>query len=140
MKRIVIGVDGSPGAAAALDWGLSEARLRDASVDVVHAYHSPVSGELPPGGEVSDEMAAAATGVVDEALATVDASGVDVRRRVEHGPAAAVLVAAASGADLLVLGSRGRGGFAGLLLGSVSQQCTHHAPCPVVIVRSPRDT
>jgi len=64
--------------------------------------------------------------------------GVPVERSVVEGPAAQVLLRAAAGADLLVLGSRGRGGFAGLLLGSVSQQCAHHAPCPLVIVRRPR--
>jgi nucleotide-binding universal stress UspA family protein len=62
-------------------------------------------------------------------------TGVDVTQIVRQGQAAEVLVAEAKEAELLVVGSRGRGGFAGLLLGSVSQQCAHYAPCPVVIVR-----
>ena len=62
-----------------------------------------------------------------------------VERVVTEGPAAQALVEAAEDADLLVVGSRGHGGFTGLLLGSVSQQCAHHAPCAVVIVRKPRE-
>jgi nucleotide-binding universal stress UspA family protein len=64
-----------------------------------------------------------------------DAGDIRIERRVVEGAAAAVLVEESRGADLLVVGSRGHGGFAQLLLGSVSQQCAHHAECPVVIVR-----
>jgi nucleotide-binding universal stress UspA family protein len=65
-----------------------------------------------------------------------DADDVKIERRVVEGPAASVLVDESRAADLLVVGSRGHGGFTGLLLGSVSQQCAQHAECPVVIVRS----
>jgi nucleotide-binding universal stress UspA family protein len=61
-------------------------------------------------------------------------AGVEVEQEIREGPAAPVLIEAGRGAALLVLGSRGRGGFAGLLLGSVSQQCAQHPPCPVVIL------
>jgi nucleotide-binding universal stress UspA family protein len=70
------------------------------------------------------------------ALRQAQAAQLTVESRLERGSAAAVLVAASGGATLLVVGSRGRGGFAGLLLGSVSQQCASHARCPVVIVRA----
>ena len=66
-----------------------------------------------------------------------EGDGVEIERRVVEGAPGAVLVEESRGADLLVVGSRGHGGFAGLLLGSVSQQCAHHAECPVVIVRAP---
>ena len=68
-----------------------------------------------------------------------EAAGVEIDRAVVEGAAAPTLIEAAAGSDLLVLGSRGHGGFAGLLLGSVTQQCAHHAPCPLVIVRAHKD-
>jgi nucleotide-binding universal stress UspA family protein len=79
---------------------------------------------------------------LDSWMATVADEGdsIDVERDVVEGPAASVLVRAAEGAELLVVGSRGHGGFAGLLLGSVSQQCAHHASCPVVIIRGREHT
>lgn len=66
-----------------------------------------------------------------------EAEGVEIEQRVVQGSAGGALVEAARDADLLVVGSRGHGGFVGLLLGSVSQQCVHHAPCPAVVVRHP---
>jgi len=74
---------------------------------------------------------------VTEAIHAVAGSGsnVQVSAQVREGDAAQILIAAAAGADLLVVGSRGHGGFTEALLGSVSQHCVHHAPCPVVIVR-----
>ena len=138
--RIVVGVDDSPGAAAALRWALEEARLRGATLDVVHAWHQFIPVALP--GAVTrepgrDDLEAAArelvTKVVDDVVGPSDPT-VTVRVELGQGSPADVLITGAADADLLVIGSRGRGGFAGLLLGSVSQQCAHHAPCPVVIV------
>jgi nucleotide-binding universal stress UspA family protein len=140
---IVVGVDHSAGAKAALQFALEEARLRQATLRVVHAYQFGYIGAIglegaPPalGGELEDFRQAAAA-ALDETLREVGAEtdGVAIERRVDQGSAAAVLVEESRGADLLVVGSRGHGGFAQLLLGSVSQQCAQHAFCPVVIVR-----
>ena len=144
MGRIVVGVDSSAEAAAALRWALDEARLRHASLEVVHVWVFPTIGELP-GGAVNafvNDLERAATDLLDRVVDPIVGTdpGVEVERRVLEGAAASVLVEAAAGADLLVVGSRGRGGFAGLLLGSVAQQCLHHATCPVVVVRRKDET
>lgn len=138
-RRIVVGVDGSEHAARALRWALDEARIRAATVLAVHAWQYPSVGVTGfPVPEVAMEgIAQSAQETLDHAIDDQDdqmADGVDVERCLVMGPAAQALLDAARGADLLVLGSRGRGGFAGLLLGSVSQQCAHHSPCPVVLV------
>lgn len=137
MGRIVVGVDGSDPAARALRWAVGEARIRSASVHAVHAWQFPiVAGPMgtfiPPPPE--EDMHKEAHRVLDEALDLVDTSGVEVSREVVEQGAARALLGASKDADLLVLGSRGLGGFRGLLLGSVSQQCAQHASCPVVIV------
>lgn len=140
MSVIVVGVDGSEDSRHALGWALAEAELRGASVQAIHAWSLPVAF----GGPTMPPQAFEPTTVHDHARESLDAAvdevaggspSVEVERIVERGAAADVLVRAAEHADLLVVGSRGRGGFAGLLLGSVSQQCAHHAGCPVVIVR-----
>lgn len=141
---MVVGVDDSAGAATALRWALEEARLGVANLRVIHAWDWPYRGHL---GEVADRTLGAKgfdaaarvvlSTLVDEALHGTD-SGVRIEQQVAEGSPAHVLIDAATGADLLVVGSRGRGGFEGLLLGSVSSQCAHHAPCPVVIVPPPR--
>src|SRR3954468_14359951 len=138
--RIVVGVDGSDGSVHALRWAVTEARLRGASVDVIHSWHYPYAAYT--------EVTGMAAGVVDRAelekvgqevlQQTVDAvagggEGVQVNAGLGQGGAAASLLHAAVGADLLVVGTRGHGGFTGLLLGSVSQHAVHHAPCPVVV-------
>ena len=139
-QRIVVGVDDSSGAKLALRWARAEAALRGATLDIVHAYQYPVTLAVPGAPLVPredfDKAARHALDAVlrsegfDEGYATAEAI-------VSSGSAAGLLIEVARGADLLVVGSRGRGGFAGLLLGSVSQHCVHHAPCPVVVVRGP---
>lgn len=143
MALIVVGVDGSPQARAALEWAAAEARLRGAKLRVVHAWHLPAAtygsgGFVPPVGmEWEDDLQAAARTGLDKAVddASELLAGIDVERQLGEGPAAAVLTQAAEGADMLVVGSRGLGGFKELLLGSVGHQTAQHASCPVVIVR-----
>lgn len=149
----MVGVDGSAGSVAALRWALAEAQARGAPLRIVHAYEVPrlPLGELGVGGpgmavpplpaDELDRLRAAseaqARRVVDSTLEQAESAakdGIDIQRDVIEGPATPVLIEAGRGAALLVLGSRGRGGFAGLLLGSVSQQCAQHPPCPVVIL------
>jgi nucleotide-binding universal stress UspA family protein len=134
---IVVGVDGSEASKAALRWALDEARLRGAPLRVLYAWAPPLV--IGPGVALpeTDQVDAEAEGerMLDSAIAELGAEGVDVERAAVRGLPSRVLVEAAGGADLLVVGSRGHGGFAELLLGSVSHQCAHHAPCPVVIVR-----
>ncbi len=142
--RIVVGVDGSPSSKAALRWAVRQAELTGASVEAVTAWHLPVvAGGVPfaPAGILDGtDFGEIAAKALSEAISqTVDAvSPVKISSTVTEGDAAHVLLEAADGADMLVVGSRGHGGFTGALLGSVSQHCAHHAHCPLVIVREPR--
>jgi nucleotide-binding universal stress UspA family protein len=137
MAMVVVGVDHSNEAKAALRFALEEAHCRGAKLLVVHAI-DPFSTYPSLAVDVS-----AVRGAADQLLedATNDVNreddGVEIERRVVEGAPGAVLVEESREADLLVVGSRGHGGFVGLLLGSVSRQCAHHAECPVVIVRPP---
>jgi len=143
MNLVVVGVDQSDGAKAALAFAHEEARLRNATLRAVHAWqfgyigYTGFEGAVPAlGGDIA-ELRAAAVAALDATVRAVlpDPGGVEIEQRVVEGTAGAVLVDESSRADLLVVGSRGHGGFAQLLLGSVGQQCAHHAACPVVIVR-----
>lgn len=144
MEKIVVGLDRSDGARAALRFALEEARLHGATLHAVHVWeipYTPVSGApvFVIGGlpEYERGVAEDAQKVVHDLLAEVGDHGVTVEEHVERGGAAHVLVEMSKDADLLVVGSRGHGGFAGLLLGSVSSQCVHHALCPVAVVHPP---
>ena len=142
MSEIVVGVDGSPASKAALAWALEEARLRGATLRAVHAWTvvTTFAVDAPPVFLPSLMEAAESEAEQTLSAAVAEVAGehpdVPIERSVVEGPAAERLLAAAAGADLLVVGSRGHGGFHGLLLGPVSQQCAHHATCPVVIVRT----
>ena len=152
----MVGVDGSTGARHALDWAIDEARLRKVRLRVVHAwmfgyiggsantYRSwgASVGAYTSVGEDLQDVRSAAEDLVAQAIndARADVSGVEIERSVVQGAAAKVLIDAASADDLLVVGSRGHGELAGLLLGSISQQCVHHSPCPVVVVRPRTDS
>jgi nucleotide-binding universal stress UspA family protein len=135
--KIVVGVDGSEGSDCALQWAVAEGALRDARVIAVNAWEVPYLGELAGSREYQSarvEYEHRANEVVKEAVDRAHAP--EVETLVLHGTAAEMLETAARDADLLVVGSRGRGGFAGLLLGSVSSRCAQHSPCPVVIVKA----
>lgn len=137
MARIVVGVDSSETSLKALRWALAEARLRSASVEMVHAFPRPelVGMTMVVTLPSDDELRAASDQVLAEALEAVGGAGdVPVTTHVGPGGPASVLVEVGAGADLLVIGSRGLGGFRGLLLGSVTQQVIAHAPCPVVVI------
>lgn len=137
MERIVVGIDGSEPAHLALEWAVGQARVRGAALEVVHAWMPAPIGS-PYGLATVDpapfEQVGRAT--LDRAIAEVDTSGLaaPVERRLVCGGAATVILEQSRGADLVVVGSRGHGGFRGLLLGSVSHQVVHHATCPVVVV------
>jgi nucleotide-binding universal stress UspA family protein len=138
MAMIVVGVDGSEESKEALRWALEEARLREASVRAVYAWHDPylvTPGFGPPQDFAPDALRERAVETLDAVIADVASDSGSIDATVAEGRAASVPVDAAEGADLLVVGSRGHGGFVGLLLGSVSQQCVTHAPCPVLVVR-----
>ncbi len=140
---IVVGVDGSEESRAALRWAVEEARLRKAAVFAVHAWWAVP--ELEPGTPVLDEdwerlrdqeAERFVREFVEHTLGATRARVEITAVPVQGVTASAALLEAARDADLLVVGSRGVGGFKGLLLGSVGQQCLQHAGCPVVIVRA----
>jgi nucleotide-binding universal stress UspA family protein len=136
--HIVVGVDGSDGAAAALDWATQQAARTGASLEIVTTWQWPTSygsafgfGDYDPQGDAGQ--------IARRALDRIDLPGDRKRCSVLSGSAARHLVEASKRAELVVVGSRGHGAFAGLLLGSVSTHCVHHAACSVVVVRPPVD-
>ncbi|MFJ1706668.1 universal stress protein [Kitasatospora sp. NPDC088346] len=133
---IIVGVDGSPSSEQALRWAVAQAGLTGHTVDaVIRWLLPPMYGRAPM--SVDRELGHVAEKVLDQAIAHAlgDVRPVEVRRTAVLGNAAEVLVEHSQGAELLVVGSRGHGGFAGALLGSVSHYCAQHASCPVVVVR-----
>ena len=142
--RIVVGVDNSEGSRRALEWAVYEAGVRDAELEAVYVWHVPyaTTGPFVPTPWVAiDEVEQEAKRALDQSVDAVEQTG--LRRPIERtlvcNGVVVGLLEAAKGADLLVVGSRGRGGFAGLLLGSVSQEVLHHATCPVVVVPVARE-
>lgn len=138
-ERVVVAVDGSAVSRRALAWAAEEARVRDATLDVVHAWHAPYVGGYPLAPMPLDPapFQEASTEILDEAIASVGAGNLPARveRSSLEGGAASVVLDLAKGADLVVMGSRGVAGFKAALLGSVADQVAHHAPCPVVVIR-----
>jgi nucleotide-binding universal stress UspA family protein len=136
-SRIVVGVDGSPSSVDALHWAVDQAGARGAVVEAVTAWQYPVATGWTMPVEADEDLAGIARKVLDDAVAQATGADrpVEIRARVLQGGTVACLLEAARSADLLVVGNRGHGGFAGALLGSVSWHCAQHAPCPVVVVR-----
>ena len=139
---IVVGVDGSEPSVEALRWAIKEARMRQCTIRAVYAWSIPrdaAYGFVPAEVFDREQLQREARDHLEGWVTRVpESADVHVERHAVEGSAAHALIEAAEGAELLVVGSRGRGGFTGLLLGSVSQQCAHHAPCPVVILRAGR--
>ena len=157
MSKIVVGVDGSEESARALSWAADEARLRGVQLEVVYAFdHQPEwlrfgpppvleglamegieRSQAQPGAQTPAELARDhADALLRSLLADNVGSDVEVRRTIaaENKPAP-YLVERSRDADLLVVGSRGRGSVGSMLLGSVSTHCVHHANCPVVVIK-----
>jgi nucleotide-binding universal stress UspA family protein len=141
--RVVVGVDGSSGARAALRFALEDAARRGVPVDAVTVYRPPeVWMDFYALDDVEvDRVRAAAVEKAEafcaDVLRELPGPAPEVRVRAVMGAAAEGLIRESAGADLLVVGSRGHGGFSSMLLGSVSMQCALHAPCPVTVVHSP---
>jgi nucleotide-binding universal stress UspA family protein len=137
----VVGVDDSDGARRALRWALAEGKRRNADVQVLHAFRFDVAwfdrDDIARWEAMEQRDAEASLAHILEDVAAPP--GVEVAAKVVRGPAAQVLIGASETADLLVVGSRGRGGLTGLLFGSVSQRCVERAHCPIVVVPTPRD-
>jgi len=133
--RIVVGVDGSPCSIDALRWAARQGELTGATVDAVMSWEYPTSYGMEF-GVLDVDWAANAQTALDTAVQQAFGGDLDkINVRVLRGPPADVLETAAAGADLLIVGSRGHGAVAGMLLGSVSEHVVAHAPCPVVVIR-----
>lgn len=140
-ERVVVGVDGSPASDLAMAWAARYARATGASVRAIMAWHYPSaagyqSAPVAPGASPADaELALRAE--LDRAIAAAfgDPPSIQVARKLVHGHPARVLIDESTDADLLVVGSRGHGGFSGISLGSISTHCVMHAACPVTVVR-----
>jgi nucleotide-binding universal stress UspA family protein len=137
-QLVVVGVDGSPESVAALKWAGNYATAVGARLRAVLAWRYPAAvGPAPVGvapASVSDEVRAQMTGTLTQAIAEAS-PGVSVEPVIGYGHPAEVLVNQSDEAELLVVGSRGRGAFTGMLVGSVSIHCVTNARCPVVVVR-----
>src|SRR5579864_4992969 len=138
---IVVGVDGSKESKRAVAWALEEGGTHKDAVLLVHAWQYPAILTMSYAGPtvpvfVRDDVEKLSHDLLERAAdeARARAPGVNVSTRLVEGHAGDALADASAGARLLVVGSRGLGGFKGLLMGSVSTACAHHARCPVVIV------
>ena len=139
-KTILVGVDGSRGSRTALAWAAAEAAAHGAELVVLKVWEYPLlppagGGSIPPGDvpDLSQRATEDLIQIIKEELG--ENPTVLAQPRVKHGRPAEVLIEQSAAADLLVVGTRGHGGFAGLVLGSVSQHVAAYAQCPVTVVR-----
>jgi len=137
INRIVVGVDGSPSSAAALDWAAHQADLTGSTLELVTAWEWPMTYGAPIVVPPDYDPAADARQLLDDAAKTVRDlhPSIDLRTVALEGHPAPILVEASRGAQLLVVGCRGHGEFLGMLLGSVSEHCVTNADCPVLVLR-----
>jgi nucleotide-binding universal stress UspA family protein len=142
MPGIVVGVDGSAHSQRALEWAIKEAALRHTSLTVL-TVHQAVAGfwggalSFPQDATLTDKAAEAAKAETDKTLAALpDYHPESITVRAIHGLPAEELINASADADMIVLGSRGSGGFARMLMGSVASHVVHYADCPVVMLPS----
>jgi nucleotide-binding universal stress UspA family protein len=136
-QRVVVGIDGSTTADAALRWALEEARSRGATLEVVHAWHMPFVAPYPYMATAcdADSFEKIARDTLDDAIRRAGpAAGDEISKLTSLSGPASLILDVAKGADLIVVGSRGLGSVKGALLGSVSHQVTLHATCPVVVI------
>jgi cation-transporting ATPase F len=141
---IVVGVDGSPLSEAAIAWAFEEASIRSASLVALYTWHDGDTAGLFSDGNVAfqgEGLQDSGRRLLAQRLAGWQEKypDVQVERRVEHDKPRSRLLSASHGAQLVVVGSRGRGGFTGLVLGSTSQALLHHASCPVMVVRTEKE-
>lgn len=135
-RPVLVGYDGSPGAEGALRWGIEEAQLRDLPLELCHAWHWPYPFH-PLARQVLEQVESTGAAVLESGVrrAAELAEGLQVRTHQTEGTAAAVVLDAARDAELVVLGSRGHGGFEELQAGSAAIQVPAHSERPVIVVR-----
>jgi nucleotide-binding universal stress UspA family protein len=135
--RIVVGIDGSPHSQIALAWAVEEARLRGLGLRIIHAFPALLTYWGTTSSEYYPKEEAGARAMFEESLAAAPPmDDLDVERTLVPGNPAEVLIEASRGASVLVVGSHGRGGFRGMVMGSVSVHCVNQAHCPVLVVRT----
>ncbi len=141
-RRIVVGADGSPASVGALRWAMAHASRVGAEVDVVTGYDIPLTILVVP-TYTEEDYARDARALLDhtvEQATSGEHADVPLNSSLVQGKPARALAEAAAGAELLVVGGRGQGELPGMHLGSVASYCVHHAPCPVLVYRSPDTT
>jgi len=138
IKRIVVGIDGSPGSDQATAWAIDQAVRSDAELVLVHGWVYPYAGARTGVSEPRDEMRLDAMRTLETAMANVrdQVPGLRCHSVISEESASKAIIDAAVDGDLVVVGSRGRGGFSALMLGSVSRTVVQHSPCPVAVIRT----